>query len=184
MNFKEYVNEIESSHAENPKKIADEFKQHFNLMESEDDVLTITRLIVHVCGEHLGDWRKGIELLRKLKNNATIKDQRSMKRNVAILELGNNPNSSIDNFSPSDQAWIYAITASALARLGGAKNAKKFLEKSIEIVSTQLAKDDPACEELALSVGRIARSIEKKVDRNANEIELMNLADMIGRKLD
>lgn len=183
MNFKEYIYEAEAIHAENPRKVADEFKQNFKLMESEDDVMAITRLIVHVCGEHLGEWTRGIELLRKLKNNATIIDQNGMKRYMAILELGNNPNTSIDNFSPSDQARIYATTASALARLGGLKNAEKFLKCSMEIISTQLTQDDPANEELVKSVGKIARSLDKKTVRNASEDELMNLAETIGSKL-
>jgi hypothetical protein len=169
-------------HAEDPQKVADEFKQNFNLMETEDDVTAITRLIVHVCGEHLGEWMKGIELLRKLKNNATIKDPRDMNRYMAILNLGNNPNTTIDNFSPSDQARIYASTASALAKLGGLKNAEKFLKLASEITDTQLTKEDPAYEALAMAGKHIASSLGAKAERTESEVELMNLAATLGKK--
>jgi mannitol-specific phosphotransferase system IIBC component len=180
MNFKEYLSDAWATHPTNSKKLADEFKQYFNLMESEDDVMAMTRLIVHVCGEHLGDWTKGIELLRKLKNNATIKDQSEMNRYMAILNLGNNPNISIDHFSPSDQAIIYAGTASALAHLGGLKIADKFLNLASDL-SSQLPKEDPANKALAMAGNNIARSLENKNERSESETKLMNLAAMIGR---
>lgn len=183
MNFKQYLNEVESELLENPRKVADELKQNFKLMESVDDVMEMARLIVQVCGEHLGEWPRGIELLRKLKNNATIKDQSAMKRYVAILELGNNPNSSIEHFSPTDQVRIYAATALALFHLGGLKNTEKFIKRSMEITSTQLSKEDPANDELVKAVGTIARALDKKTVRNAAEDELMKVADSIGRQL-
>ncbi|MBC7537796.1 MAG: hypothetical protein H7281_03185 [Bacteriovorax sp.] len=182
MNFKEYLADAWSTHATNPRKVADEFKQNFNLMESEEDVTAITRLIVHVCGEHLGEWMKGIELLRKLKNNATIKDPSEMNRYMAILNLGNNPNTSIDNFSPSDQARIYASTASALSNLGGLKNAEKFIKLSAEIISTQLTKEDPANKALAMASHSVACNLEEKKDRNESDAELMILASNTSRK--
>lgn len=182
MNFKEYLNNAWATHATNPRKVADEFKQNFNLMESEDDVMAITRLIVHVCGEHLGEWPKGIELLRKLKNNATIKDASEMNRSMAVLNLGNNPNTAIDHFSLSDQARIYAVTASALANLGGLKNAEKFLNLASGIVSTQLTKEDPANRALAVAGNVIASSLENKNELTEGEVELMILAATFGRK--
>ena len=104
MNFKEYLNHAWSIHANESEKLAYEFKDHFNLMETEDDVMSMSYLIVHVCGEHLGRWQMGLDLLKKIKNNATIKDKNAMKRYVSILTLGNNPNLSIDELSSSDQA--------------------------------------------------------------------------------
>ncbi|MFA6238317.1 MAG: hypothetical protein WC635_13370 [Bacteriovorax sp.] len=182
MSFREYLNEAWSTHATDPKKVAEEFKQHFNLMESDDDVMAMARIIVHVCGEHLGEWIKGIELLKKLKNNAPIKDTGEMNRYMAILNLGNNPNSSIDNFSLSDQARIYASTASALANLGGLKNAEKFLKLASQIAEMNLSKDDPANKAIAMTGNNVACSLEEKNERSDVEVGLMILAANLGRK--
>ncbi len=130
MNFKEYLKNARSG---DPKIVAEEFKSNFSLMETVDDVTAMTDLIVHICGEKLGEWEKGSELLRKLKNNAQIPDKAHMNRAVAILTLGNNPNTSIDNFSPEDQVKIYTATAAAISNLGGVKNAEKLLKKAEEI---------------------------------------------------
>ena len=175
MNFKAYLNAAYTQLATDPKNVAEGIKQHFNLMESDDDVMEIARLIVLVYGEYLGEWTKGIELLRKLKNNAKIKDQLEMKRLVTILTLGNNPNTSIDDFSLSDRAIIYAQSASALARLGGLRNAEKFLKLSIEITA-QLTKEDPALPELGEASSRIVEFMKSKTERSEMEGSLLKLA--------
>ena len=127
MNFKEYLISAKSS---DPKVVAEEFKANFKLMESLDDVTAMTDLIVYICGEKLGEWEKGLELLKKLKNNAQIPDKAHMNRSVAILQLGNNPNTSIENFSSEDQIVIYTSVAAAIKNLGGVKNAEKLLMKA------------------------------------------------------
>lgn len=176
MNFKAYLNAAYTQLATDPKNVAEGIKQHFNLMESDDDVMEIARLIVLVYGEYLGEWNKGIELLRKLKNNAKIKDQQEMKRLVTILTLGNNPNTSIDDFSLSDRAIIYAQSAAALARLGGLRNAEKFLKLSVELTTTQLTKEDPAQPELAEASSRIVEFMKTKTERSEMEEGLLKLA--------
>jgi hypothetical protein len=181
MSFEEYLSNAWSIHAENPKKVAEEFKANFSLMQTEDDVMSMARLIVHVCGGHLGEWQKGSDLLLKLKNNATIKDRSLMNRYVAILNLGNNPNISIDNFSISDQVQIYSSTASALISLGGMKNGAKFLDKAASLV-IELTKEDAAYKAVAIAGNSIACDLEDKTNRTQSDIDLMIAASKIGRK--
>ncbi len=173
MKFNEYLQTSWSQHTLDSKKIAAEFKENFKLMETEDDVMSMARLIVHVCGEHLGDWEHGITLLKKLKNNATIKDKNEMNRNVAILNLGNFPDTKLDNFNFSDQSIIYAQTASALANLGGIKNADKFYRLACQLAEESLNKEDGAIKTLAMSGNNIAANLENKKHRNEKENELM-----------
>src|SRR4051812_38819018 len=132
MNFKEYINKAWAAHAKDSRSVADDFKKHLALVESPEDISALSHLIVHVCGEHLGDWLNGLDLLKKLKNNPHHKDKNSMNRYVAILELGNNPATSIDHFSPSDQVRILASVASALGNLGGLKRAESYLSRAQE----------------------------------------------------
>jgi len=105
-------------------------KLNFKCIETEDDVRSIAEVIVYICGECSGEWGKGSDLLKKLKNNAPVKDKEQMKRLVAILNLGNNPNILISEFSPADQVIIYTKTAEALKSLGGLKNSEKLLAKA------------------------------------------------------
>lgn len=181
MTFKEYLNHAWSTHANEPEKLASEFKNNFNLMETEDDVMSMSHLIVHVCGEHLGKWQMGLDLLKKIKNNATIKDKNAMKRYVMILTLGNNPNLSIDDLSSSDQAIVYATTACALVNLGGIKNAEKLFKKAI-LTMNAVSSTDPANRALAINGNNIAGHLEQKIDLSDLESAFMLEAAIAGRK--
>lgn len=130
LTFKEYLIQSLNAPKSEAKKIADNIKSHFHLMKNEEDVMSMAELIVHICGGNSGEWEKGKELLKKLKNNAPVKDKEQMKRLVAILNLGNNPNISIEEFSSSDQMIIYSQTAEALRSLGGLKNSEKLLARA------------------------------------------------------
>ena len=155
MTFKEYIKVAWANHAKDPRGLASEFKLNFKLMVSEEDVLKMAHLIVHVCGEHLGDWQLGLELIKKIKNNAQIHDKAAMNRFKAILELGNNPQFPINHFSNSDQVQILSMTASALANLGGLKNAEKFLNSANDLIPS-LEGGDPAFKSLAVSGHNVA----------------------------
>lgn len=183
MNFKEYLTETWANHTDDPKKTAEEFKLKFSLMETEEDVVSMVRLIVHVCGLHLGDWTKGIELIRKIKNNANIKNPNEINRYMGILNLGNNPNSSIDTFSDSDQVHIYSGTAAALANLGGLKNAEKFLKLADEIMTTKLSKDDSAIKALRSSTNTIISILSQKESSEA-QLQLIKIATAISKKVE
>jgi hypothetical protein len=138
MNFNDYLAQVKSIQTTNPKKVAEEFKDNFSLMASEKDVMDMTDLIVYICGEQLGEWNRGLDLLKKIKNNAKISDKTHINRAVGILSLGNNPKLSIENYSPAEQLIIYTVTAKALTNLGGIKNAEIFLKRADEIRATLL----------------------------------------------
>ncbi len=178
MNFKEYVAHVKATHHQEPEKVIAGFKDNLSLMETEADVMTMTELIVHVCAQ-MGEWEKGIELLRKIKNNAKINDKSSMNRFVAILDLGNNPNFSLEKFSSSDQVQIYAPVSAALVGLGGFKNADKLLMKASELAET-LPVDDPAIKILSYLSGYMAKTLEAKTDMNeAGNMLLLKTQDVV-----
>ncbi len=180
MTFKEYIRSAWMNHAKDPRSVADDIRNNFNLMVSEEDVLKMAHLIVHVCGEHLGDWLLGLELIKKLKNNAQIKDKPAMSRFKAILELGNNPNFPINHFSNSDQVQIMATTASALANLGGLKNAEKFLNLSCELLPS-LPSGDPAYKSLAATSHNVAGALLELEHLSPVQTQLMIRSAVISR---
>lgn len=181
MTFNEYLKEAWSTHANDPRSVAADFKKNLPLVATSEDVAAFSQLIVHVCGEHLGDWLCGLELLKKLKNNPLHKDKTAMNRHVAIMELGNNPATNIDHLSVSDQIRVLAATASALASLGGIKRAENHLKKALELAS-DLPKEDPAHKSLAMTGNNLACTLEEKKNRSEQETELMILAANIGRE--
>lgn len=172
MTISEYINSAWTLHATSPEQVLAEMKDQFKNIETEDDILKLAHLIVHVSGEHLGKWQTGLELLRKLKNNSLLKKRADMQRFVAILELGNNPNTSIEKFSSSDQARILATTGSALISLGGLKTGELFLKKA-SVLAEGFEPSDPANMTLAMNANNVASSLEEKSDRSAEEAVVM-----------
>lgn len=160
--FKEYLDHAWKVNGTEAKAVADELKTKFNLMEDDNDVMSMAGLIVHICGEQVGNWEQGIDLLKKLKNNAPVKDKEQMKRLAAILNLGNNPNISIEEFSPSDQVRIYSATSQALVNLGGLKNAEKLFSKAVEL-SSKVSNDDVAQTELVAAGNTIVKKLPQDV---------------------
>ena len=102
-----------------------------------------------------------------------------MNRFVAILDLGNNPNFSLEKFSSSDQVQIYAPVSAALVGLGGFKNADKLLMKASELAET-LPVDDPAIKILSYLSGYMAKTLEAKTDMNeAGNMLLLKTQDVV-----
>jgi hypothetical protein len=155
MKIPEYVQIAWSTHKVEPKKSLEDAKKQFPLIESQEDILVLAGFIVHVSGECLGDWLGGLELLKKLKNNPLLKDRTDMKRFVAILELGNNSATSIEEFSSSDKARILSTTAAAVAALGGRKLADNYFQKA-EVLIEGIEANDPAIKIVAANKKRAA----------------------------
>ncbi len=182
MNFLDYLNKAWNDHAHDAKAVAANFKDNFSLITSEGDALAMGNLIVHVCGEHLGDWDRGLALINELKFNSNIQDQSGLNRFNAILELGKNPAHSVLGFPKSDQIRIFAVTASALAALGDLSRASDYLEQAEILAEEGLTKEDPANRSLAITGNSLASALEEKNERSKAEVELMVMAAQMARK--
>lgn len=180
MNISEYLNSAWSLHAKSPEKVLSEVREQLSNVQNEEEIIKLAHLIVHVSGEHLGKWQEGLELLRKLKHNALLKNKADLLRYMAILELGNNPNTSIEKFSNSDQARIFASTASALISIGGVKAGEKFIKKAADL-ATDLENTDTAQTTIAINANNIASTLESKIPRTETETSLMIFAAKTAR---
>lgn len=182
MKFQDYLNNAWSIHPTESEKLLNEFQNHFSLIESVDDFISLAHLIVHVSGEHLGKWKEGIEVLNTLKRISEVQDQAALDRYLAILSLGMNSQFSIRDFTVSDQVRILAITASALASQNEIRRAGEYLKQAHELAQLKLEKTDPANRNLAITGNNLASSLEEKENRTDEEAGLMIEAALIGRK--
>lgn len=181
MTFKDYLNEAWNQHADHADKIFKEFPNHFNLVQSDEDVVSLAHLITHVSADHLGQWTKGVELIDSLLKVRTIADESPLKRFKATLNICADKNFSLDGFSDSDRARILAACASALAARNETARADKYLKKAELIAKEKLKENDPAFRGLAITGNTLACTLEDKETRNSEEVELMKLAAHVGR---
>lgn len=186
MNFNEYLDNAWTEHATDSKKVATGFDTALDLLTEDGQVAQFGHLITHVMGEHLGEWDRGSMLLNKIKSARKFPlSQASLEglnRFQAILELGGKKISSPSNFSMSDQIRIYAVTASALAGQNQLDRGIEYFQKSLNLVNSDLPKQDPAFRSLAVTGNNLACTLEEKSQRTSQEVELMILASKTARK--
>lgn len=187
MTFEEYLNEAWANHPTHSAELLKSFEDNLSLISSgissRNDASAMGHLIAHVCGEHLGEWKKGIQLLKVLREHSQLKDQATLDRFIAALSLGEDGSFSLRKFNDSDKVRIYAMTATALTSQNDVARAGLYLEEAERICRVILDKKDAAFRSLALAANNIACTLEEKSTSTEEEINLMIRAAYISRKL-
>lgn len=182
MDFKTYLNTAWSEHAGDPQKVFEGFASHFELCQSDEQVVSLANLIVHVSGEHLGQWTKGIELIDRLEKLKPVSDPVALNRCRAILHLCKDPAYPFQQFDITEQVRILAVTSSALASQKEIQRAGDYLKYASTLASEKLNPKDPAIKSLAITGNNLACTLEEKDVRTNQEVELMKNAALMGRK--
>ena len=69
MTFNEYLKKSWTEHGDHSQQVASTFAEGLALLEKPEQISDLARLVVHVAGEHLGDWQSGEQWLQKLMEN-------------------------------------------------------------------------------------------------------------------
>jgi len=186
MKFDDFLNQAWNDHAAQPEKVSKTCVDAIKLIESDEQIPQLAQIITHVFGEHLGKWDEGIEALQKLRQIPALKisseSELAILRYVRCLELASGCDSSMDNFSHSDQVRIFAVAASALSGQNQIERAHKFFLRAVDCAQTSVSKDDVANRALAMTCNNLAVALEEKQNRSAFETDLMILAAKAARK--
>lgn len=184
MNFAEYLNQAWQDHATNAEKVSREFSTGLSLIETNEQLVQLSGLVMHVMGEHLGRWNEGISVLESLKKLSSFipgsETEKTVARSIASLQIGNGQIESLTSFELSDQIRILAVACSALCERD-TKKSKDLLLRALDLAQSGLEKSDPANRALAVTGNNLACALEEKKSRSSEETELMVLAAKIGR---
>ena len=108
-----------SDHADRPQDVADRMAASFDVIQAPEHVPPFVRLLVHVYGEHLGEWQRGVDLLGSLRRlpavDASTPAVDSIVRGVATLRYASGSPETLNALSPEDQVLALATASSALA---------------------------------------------------------------------
>lgn len=184
MNFAEYLNQAWQDHATNAEKVSREFSTGLSLIETNEQLVQLSGLVMHVMGEHLGRWNEGISVLESLKKLSSFipgsETEKTVARSIASLQIRNGQIESLNSFELSDQIRILAVAGSALSERD-TKKSKDLLLRALDLAQSGLEKSDPANRALAVTGNNLACALEEKKFRSSEETELMVLAAKIGR---
>lgn len=181
MSFQESLGAAWREHAERPAAIVAALPGLAELAASEDDVLSVASLAGHVCGEHLGEWQKGREVVSALARDPRITEltRAAFVRHGRALALCADAATALDDLSASDQAWVLAYAGGALGVRGDLERAQRYLDRA-EAAAGDLADDDRAVRALAIAGNNLSCALEETTGRSAAQNALMLRAADLG----
>ena len=68
MSFDAFMETAWNDHGDRPQEVADRLTRSLQIIESAEQIPPFARLLTHVFGEHLGQWRQGIAVLESLRS--------------------------------------------------------------------------------------------------------------------
>lgn len=185
MSFSTYLSQAWDQHATQTQDVALSLNNGIQLIENSEQVPPLAQLITHVLGEHMGEWKKGVETLQVLKKHHAVtkgsEAELAIDRAITGLQLASGQAENLRRFSSSDQVRILAQAASALTERD-AGGAQGHFQRALEIARGGFEKADPANRTLAVTGNNIAASLEEKSALSKDEIDLMILAAQTARK--
>lgn len=186
--FEEFLNQGWNDHATKTTEVAGRLTTAYAFVESADQIPRLAQLVTHVFGEHLGEWKKGIEILLQLKTIPQLTGTSAeaglgaLDRSVVVLELSCGRRTSVDDLPLSDQIRVLTTAASALREQRDPERAQIYFRNAMDKAHLGLQKDDPANRALAVTGNNLACALEEKTARTSVETEFMILAAQAARK--
>lgn len=172
-------------HGERPQQVAEQLRTSLALVRGGGELARYAELVVHVWGEHLGQWQGGLDLLALLRGLpcwvAGSDADAALARAVAALELAGTGNrASLEALAPSERVRVLGVAASALAARAELARASTHFHEALAACQ-ELPSADRAHRALAVASNNLAASLEEKPVRTPEEVEVMLLAARTAR---
>jgi len=180
MTFDAFLETAWSDHGDRPQEVADRLASSLHVVEAAEHVPPFARLAMHVYGEHLGQWDRGIALLESLRrvpaSAGSVAAAGALDRNIATLRYAGGDTSVLETLSNEDRISVLALAASAFAGRNGMKRAIATYAEALALAETGLPPQSAALRALAVGGNNLAAALEEKKDRDDAETEGMLIA--------
>jgi hypothetical protein len=184
MNFDEFIESAWNDHGDRPQEVADRLAASTGIVATAAGIAPFARLVTHVYGEHLGQWRNGASLLESLRAlpawDASPAAAGAVDRGIAVLRYAGGDVTALEPLSGDDRIAVLASAASALAGRKDFPRALAALGTAIGAADAGLDADSPAVRSLAAGGNNVAAALEEKPDRDAAETAGMVMAAECG----
>ena len=179
MSFDAFMETAWNDHGDRPQEVADRLAGSLQVIGAAEQIPPFARLLTHVFGEHLGQWRQGVALLESLRSlpafDGSLAVTGALTRSVGVLRYASGDSAALEPLSLEDRVSVLATVSSALAARGEFTRAISAYSEALRLADTGLSVGSPAIRALAVGGNNLASSLELKKDRNASET-----AGMIG----
>lgn len=186
MTFDAFLEAAWNDHGNCPQEVADRLAASLFLVEAPEHIPPFARLLSHVFGEHLGQWRRGIELLESLRSlpafDGSAAVASALTLCVATLSYASGESSIVASFSTEDRVCVLATAASALTGRNQFRQALAAYTEALRLANSGLPPEAPGIRALAVGGNNLAAALEEKEDRDAPETDGMIVAANGGLK--
>lgn len=180
MTFDAFLEAAWNDHGDRPQEIADRLTASLHLVESPEHIPPFARLLTHIFGEHLGQWRRGIELLESMRSlpafDGSAAVAAALTRSVATLSYASGDSSALASLGREDRVCVLATAATAFAGRNEFEHALAAYTEALQLAKSGLPLASPAIRALAVGGNNLAAALETKRDRSASETEGMVVA--------
>lgn len=186
MDLDEFLKTAWQDHGDAPQDVADRLRAAVSLVESSEQFAPFVRLLVHVYGEHLGQWQQGLELLNTLHRQLAFDPESAatdaLQKAEATLRYASGDPSALDNLAAPLKASALAGAASAFAGRNDTARAITAFTEALRIAELGLPPGSPTLRDLAVTGNNLATSLEQNTERQPMETTAMLLSAHAGLK--
>lgn len=164
MSLADFTQAAWADHADAPAEVAQRLATSLHRIGGADDIAPYARLVVHVYGEHLADWRGGIRVLEAMRSlgafDGGTATRGPIERGIATLRFASGDEAAIEGLDREDRVQVLAAAAAILTERGLLEAAATALTAALEGARAGLPEGSPANRALAVAGNNLASALE------------------------
>jgi len=178
MTFEQFIASAWEDHAQQPRAVAERLAASLDRVDDVARVAPFAQLVVHVFGEHLGQWQRGIDLLEALRalasGEADPAAHAALGRGIAVLRhAGGAGAATLDVLDVEDRIRVLATASSACVAQDEVERAIAAYADALALAAPGLPAQSPALGALAIGGNNLAAALEEKPQRSTDETAAM-----------
>ena len=147
MTFDAFLEAAWNDHGDHPQEVADRLAASLALVEAPEHIPPFARLVTHVFGEHLGQWRRGIDLLDAMHGlpafDGGAATAGTLTRCAATLGYAGGDSSALEPLVTEDRVYALASAASVFAARNEFKRAIAAYTEALRLADSGLPSGHP-----------------------------------------
>lgn len=166
MTLQAFLDTAWRDHGDQAEAVAQRLAGAVGSIVTPQDLAPFVRLLVHVFGEHLGEWARGVQLLESLRTlpafDGSADAAGPVTRGIATLRLAGGDASALHGLAAADRACALATAADALNARGRLAEAIAFFGRALDELHEEPAAGHPALRALAVGGNNLAGTLEAR----------------------
>jgi tetratricopeptide (TPR) repeat protein len=175
-----------ADHGERPQEVADRLTASVDIIQAGKEFAPYVRLLMHVYGEHLGQWQHAVGLLERLRSLPAAEGSPEVDglidQAVATMRFASGDATALDALPMDARVSALTTASSAFAAHNKLQQAIAAFERALQQAEAGLPDGSPAFRALAVAGNNLAVALEGELERDAIQTKAMLTAAEAGLK--